>query len=109
MDSFFQDSDQYLKGLLICSDIRRIPSEQDIQMIDWALYYNIPFIFLATKADKVSKSKRPQYVARIAASIHSRMGDSPNAPIIAVSSVSRIGADNVLAAMNEMLQAARSH
>ena len=41
-------------------DIRHAPTEDDRLMFKWILYYGIPFTLIATKADKVAKSKRAQ-------------------------------------------------
>ena len=46
--------------LLLIMDIRHEPTEEDRQMYQFLLYYNIPFTIVATKADKVAKSKRQQ-------------------------------------------------
>lgn len=57
MNGYFANATQ-LKMLLLLIDIRRDPTEQDIQMIEYARQYNIPVEVLATKADKIAKSKR---------------------------------------------------
>ena len=44
--------------LFLLLDIRHEPTEEDRQMYAFLIYYNIPFTIVATKADKVSKSKR---------------------------------------------------
>ena len=44
--------------LLLLLDIRHEPTGEDRQMFQFLLYYGIPFTIVATKADKVSKSKR---------------------------------------------------
>lgn len=46
--------------LLLLLDIRHEPTEEDRQMYQFLLYYNIAFTIVATKADKVAKSKRQQ-------------------------------------------------
>lgn len=104
MDGFFHDSAEELRGILICTDIRRDPSIQDMQMIEWALYYDIPRLLVATKCDKVAKSKRPQNLARISKFIQSHLTEPADVPICAVSSAERIGADTVLSSVADMLQ-----
>lgn len=41
-------------------DIRHAPTEDDKLMLQWIIYYNLPFTLIATKADKIAKSKRAQ-------------------------------------------------
>jgi GTP-binding protein len=55
--------ERYLKerealGLVVLIlDIRRDPSEDDLSLMKWLRIYNINFIVVLTKADKVSKSR----------------------------------------------------
>ena len=44
--------------LLLLLDIRHEPTGEDRQMMSFLLYHNIPFTVVATKADKIAKSKR---------------------------------------------------
>ena len=46
--------------LFLLLDIRHEPTGEDRQMMEFLLYYGIPFTIVATKADKVAKSKRQQ-------------------------------------------------
>ena len=46
--------------LFLLLDIRHEPTGEDRQMFQFLVYYNIPFTIVATKADKVAKSKRQQ-------------------------------------------------
>ncbi len=57
--------DRYLssgrvKHLLMLVDIRHTPTQDDLQMFRYLIYYNIPYTLVATKADKIAKSKRKQ-------------------------------------------------
>ena len=57
--------EQYLssgrvKHLLMLIDIRHEPTRDDLQMFRYLLYYGIPYTLVATKADKIAKSKRRQ-------------------------------------------------
>jgi GTP-binding protein len=50
-----------LKLLIILLDCRRIPSEEDIELILWAHTYNKPFLIILTKFDKLrAKERKPQ-------------------------------------------------
>lgn len=55
--------EQYLKGttfiacVFVLMDIRHEPSAQDRQMIEWLNHFQLPYILILTKADKLSKSQ----------------------------------------------------
>lgn len=46
-----------LKCVVALVDVRHDPTAQDVQMINYLHYYQIPFVIVATKCDKLSKSK----------------------------------------------------
>jgi len=47
-----------LKGVVTILDIRRIPSPEDLQLIDWLTRMSIAQIPVLTKSDKLSKTNR---------------------------------------------------
>ncbi len=49
-----------LKGIVLLVDSRHPPTAQDIQMYDWIKFQGIPTAVVATKADKLSRSKLAQ-------------------------------------------------
>lgn len=49
-----------VKHLFLLLDIRHAPTRDDLQMFRYLLYYGIPYTLIATKADKIAKSKRKQ-------------------------------------------------
>jgi GTP-binding protein len=58
-----------LKAVVLILDIRRIPSDGDLEMLGWLQRYNIPPIIVLTKCDKLSKSERAKQTALISAAI----------------------------------------
>jgi GTP-binding protein len=52
----YMKNNENLKLLISILDARRVPSRLDIQLMEWLLLYEVPFIFVVTKADKLSKS-----------------------------------------------------
>lgn len=57
--------EQYLASgrvshLFLLIDIRHAPTENDRQMFRYLVFYNIPYTLIATKSDKIAKSKRKQ-------------------------------------------------
>ncbi len=58
-----------LKGVVLILDIRRTPTAEDRQMLEWLRAYGIPPILVVTKCDKVSKNERARQAALIASSL----------------------------------------
>ena len=46
-----------LKGVVIILDIRRMPREEEQNLIDWLAHYALASILVLTKTDKLSKTK----------------------------------------------------
>ena len=46
-------------------DIRRDPSEDDLQMAKWAMEKQIPLIYIFTKTDKVKPNEKKQKTEKI--------------------------------------------
>lgn len=95
--------EQYLSSgrvqhLFLLIDIRHAPTAEDRQMFEWVLYYGLPFTLIATKADKIAKSKRRQ-AANQAAKL---LGAPPAA--IPYSSESGDGKEAVLERIGQILQ-----
>lgn len=84
--------------LFLLLDIRHAPTLEDKQMFRWVLYYGVPFTLVATKADKISKSKRQQ-AANAAAKA---LGAPPFA--VPYSSESADGRDELLTRIGQILQ-----
>lgn len=63
MDSFFKGGSA--KKALMLVDIRHKPTSEDKMMRDYLAYYNFEVVVVATKADKIAKSKLNNYVADI--------------------------------------------
>ena len=58
-----------LKCVCVLVDSRINPTDLDKQMINFLSYYAIPFIVIATKCDKISKSKIKPQLLKIANSL----------------------------------------
>lgn len=57
MEDYFSGRTQK-KGLVMLVDARHRPSEDDLSMMEYAKYYEIPVVVIATKIDKVKNSQR---------------------------------------------------
>ncbi len=58
---------EVLKGVVFILDIRRVPRQEDLQMLDWLEEFGVPTIPVITKVDKVNRSQRTKQVKLIAA------------------------------------------
>ncbi len=58
-------SRKQLRGLISLVDALHDPSDDDISMYEWLHYYNIPILVVATKSDKISRSRFNKYESNI--------------------------------------------
>lgn len=94
--------DKYLSSgrvnhLLLLLDIRHPPTEEDRQMLSYVVYYGIPFTVIATKADKLAKTK-----IRAAANTNAKLCGAPPYAI-AFSSETGLGREELLARIEAVL------
>ena len=81
-----------LKRVFLLIDFRMKPTEDDLLMYNFLKYYNLPVTVIATKADKVSGSKKQKNLNAILESLELVLGDD----LIVFSSVSKLGVNDVL-------------
>ena len=55
-----------LRAVVLIIDVRRVPKDEDIQMLEWLRTYGIQPILVVTKCDKVSKNERDRQLTVIA-------------------------------------------
>ena len=65
MEKYLLNS-ELLRTVFVLVDSRHEPSELDKMMIEFLNHYQIPYIIIATRVDKLAKSKIPQSLAKIA-------------------------------------------
>ena len=76
-------------------DIRHKPTENDRIMYEWLLDKNIPFTIVATKADKIAKTKADEYMLNITKTLFAKE------KIIAFSSQSKLNLELIENIINE--------
>ncbi|MDR0267735.1 ribosome biogenesis GTP-binding protein YihA/YsxC [Paenibacillus sp.] len=54
-----------LKMVLLIVDLRHPPTKDDVMMYDWLKHYDIPICVVATKADKIPKSRWQKHVKQM--------------------------------------------
>lgn len=64
-----------LKAVLLITDIRHEPTDDDLQMYDFLKYYELPVIIIGTKLDKIPKNKRAYHVKRTEVTFQIETGD----------------------------------
>ena len=97
MERYFRESDQ-LKLTLHLVDIRHEPTQDDIQMNAFLRGMNLPFLLIATKADKISRGARMKNLAPICRALQVQPWQ-----VICASSETGDGRDQILAALEKAL------
>jgi GTP-binding protein len=87
-----------LKGVVLIMDIRRIPGIQELNLIEWFHYFNIPSILILTKSDKLSKIKQKNQHLAIA-----KVLSVNEEQLIPFSAKSRMGKDDVWNAIERLI------
>ncbi|MCI9031673.1 MAG: YihA family ribosome biogenesis GTP-binding protein [Clostridia bacterium] len=90
IEGYLQSTDRLVRTLLLI-DSRHEPTALDKQMAQYLYYYKLPFTVIATKTDKLSKSKVGAAVQQIATALAIGRDD-----IIPVSAQSGYGKEEVL-------------
>jgi GTP-binding protein len=78
-------------------DARHSPTALDIQLNDWLVHHDKPHVVVATKADKLSGNKLAKHVSEIRRML-------TNSTVIAFSSVTGKGRDEVLGLLQKHLK-----
>ena len=79
-------------------DVRHAPTADDIMLVDYMVHNDIPFCHIATKCDRVPKTKLKEHISLIAAGLR-----VPETSIIAVSAEKNIGGDKLLDRIESVL------
>jgi len=90
MEKYFSTRHQLQLSVHIV-DIRHPPTELDFMMAEWLLFYRKPFITVATKADKISRGRRPKHIK----TLREGLKLPPEQPIIAFSAVDKSGVEEI--------------
>ena len=81
-----------LKRVFMLIDFRHKPMEDDLLMYNFLKYYNVPVTIVATKADKVTGSKKEKNLKVILEALDLVVGDD----LVVFSSVTKLGVKDVL-------------
>lgn len=64
MEEYFETREQ-LRGVILIVDIRHDPTKDDMQMYEYVTYLDIPLLIIATKLDKIPKTKQAKHIKRM--------------------------------------------
>ena len=64
-----------LRGVVVIMDIRRIPRQEELDLLGWLAHYSITAIPVLTKTDKLSKNKQTKQHQLIAQSLEMNKDD----------------------------------
>jgi len=90
IETYLRDREQLVLQLLVI-DIRHEPSKDDVLMYDWLQHYEIPTCIVATKADKIPRSKWDKHLKMI----RQTLGADKSVPIVLFSSETGLGRDQL--------------
>ena len=94
LDDFFAQNGK-IAHVFALADIRHEPTADDRMMVDFLHASRIPFTVIATKADKLAKTRVRDGVRKVAAALRTGEGN-----VIAVSAQTKRGRDEVLAVLD---------
>lgn len=99
LDDFFAEGG--IAHVFALADIRHDPTADDLTMINFLYATQTPFTVIATKADKLAKTRVKEAVRRVAAAFKTGEGN-----VIAVSGQTRRGREEVLSALDKIVSVA---
>ncbi|MBD2870474.1 ribosome biogenesis GTP-binding protein YihA/YsxC [Paenibacillus arenilitoris] len=98
IERYIREREQ-LKLQLLVIDIRHEPSKQDQQMYHWLKHYEIPTCIVATKADKIPRSKWDKHIKMIKTTLEADPRDS----VVLFSSESGLGRERLWEVISEAI------
>lgn len=97
IDPYFEKREQ-LKGMVLVLDSRRVPSQDDLMMIDYGRSAHLNILIVCTKTDKLSNNEWYNQKKKISKSLE--VGEQA---IIPVDSLKRKGLDEVWTQINKLI------
>ena len=95
----YLETREQLKRVFMLIDFKIKPTEDDLLMYNFLKYYNVPVTIIATKADKVTGSKKQKNLKVIFDTLDLVVGDD----LVVFSSVTKLGVKEVLKKIEDLL------
>ncbi|MCK5128703.1 MAG: YihA family ribosome biogenesis GTP-binding protein [Clostridiales bacterium] len=99
MLEYYMNNSDNLQHIFLLMDIRREPSDLDHQMSLWIQSCAIPCTIIATKCDKIAKSKRKQ----VASLLSDKLAMTFRTHTILFSTLAKMGKQELLARFDDIL------
>lgn len=99
MENYLENRPNLLKVIQLV-DIRHAPSKQDVEMYNYLRHYGLDGIVVATKADKISRNQMSKQIKLIRQTLKL----SPEDKVLPVSALKRTGHEELLGAIEELLE-----
>lgn len=99
VESYIDENDA-LKGLILLIDVRRTPSDMDLQLVEWLEAAEKPYLPVLTKRDKVSNNELQVLLRATRKALHL----SPIESVLTYSTTKRQGRDELLSLIQELLE-----
>ena len=87
------------KLVFVLLDIRRVPSREDLDMLEWLDYYDVPYKIIFTKVDKMSNNEKFKQLKDIRKKIEFKNND-----VLFYSALSHKGREELSAYLDEALE-----
>ncbi|MCB1112937.1 MAG: YihA family ribosome biogenesis GTP-binding protein [Chlamydiales bacterium] len=98
VQTYLEEREQ-LKLLLFLLDIRRIPNDDDLQLLNWALHNGHAMILVLTKVDKVKANERKKNTQKILEAFNLE-----NLHYVHYSAEKNVGRKELIAMINDALR-----
>jgi GTP-binding protein len=102
-ESWGKTMENYLKSerkklVFVLLDIRRVPSGEDIEMLEWLTHYEVDYFIIFTKCDKLSNNEKFKQLKEIKKKL-----EFSNDDVLFHSSLTNAGKKEILDFVGEML------
>ncbi|MBN1469294.1 MAG: YihA family ribosome biogenesis GTP-binding protein [Fusobacteriaceae bacterium] len=103
-ESWGKTMENYLKSerkklVFVLLDIRRVPSGEDIEMLEWLTHYEVDYFIIFTKCDKLSNNEKFKQLKEIKKKL-----EFSNDDVLFHSSLTNAGKKEILDFVGEMLE-----
>ena len=98
LDPYFENRSS-LRGMILVLDIRRIPNDDDLTMVEYARESHLPVIAACVKSDKISRSEQQRSLKRISEALHISSHST-----VPCSSLKKEGIEELWSSIQQMIQ-----
>lgn len=100
IETYLREREPHKLQILVI-DIRHEPSKDDVLMYNWLKHFEIPTCIVATKADKIPRSKWDKHIKMVKTTLEA----DPRDPVVLFSSETGLGRDRLWEIIEEAIAA----